>query len=130
MKIRTIVFTLVLLSNVYAEDNTRHFEVAKEHVLINLSITSPHEIAESVTDGLLMQQPQNKPFREVFIAFFEKIYTSDEYIDSYAKLYMNELSIEELEYANKVFSDPKIKSYMKKAPTINGKVYKNRTKDC
>ena len=117
MKIKVTIILLVLFTGAFA-DNSKHFKAAKEHVKINFTINSPHAMAESVTNGLLMQQPQNKPFKEVYISFFEKIYTSDELYNAITKIYVKNYSLEELEYANKVFSDPKLISYMKKTPII------------
>jgi len=117
MKIRIIVILLTLLSGAFADDS-KHFKAAKEHVKINFTINTPREMAESVTNGLLMQHQQNKPFKEVYISFFEKIYTSDELYNASAKIYKKHYSLEELEYANKIFSDPKLIAYMKKTPIV------------
>ena len=112
-----IVILGLIFSISMANDN-RHFEVAKEHVMIGFKVTSPEKLAESVTNGLLMRRPQNQPFKQVYIDFFVKIFSSDEYINQYAKLYMKYYTIEELEYVNKVYSNPKMLNYLRKMPSI------------
>lgn len=117
MKIKIIILLLILLSNVYAVDS-KHFLAAKKLVDVNFNINTPHEMAETITNGLLMQTPQNRPFKDVYIAFFEKMYSSQELHNEIARIYMHNYSLEELQYATKIFSDPKMIAYMKKSPKI------------
>lgn len=120
MKIRTILLVLVLISFVNAEEpnHTLHAKLAKDHVMINFKASTPKELAESLTNGLLMRQPTQRPFKDVYVDFFVKIFTSEDYIERMAEVYMKHYSIKELAYANKVFADPKMISYLKKQAAV------------
>lgn len=117
MKLRLILVLLILSSFVKAElSHTLHAKLAKEHVMITFKATLPKELAESVTNGLLMRHPTQRPFKGVYVDFFVKIFTSEEYIDGLVKIYMKHYTIKELAYVNKVYDDPKMISYLKKQP--------------
>jgi len=119
VKLRTILLLLALSSFVNAEfSHTLHAKLAKEHVMINFKATSPKELAESITTGLLMRQPTQRPFKNVYVDFFVKIFTSEEYLEGLAKVYRKHYSIKELAYVNKVYDDPKMISYLKKQPKV------------
>ena len=55
------------------------------------------------------------------MSFFIKILSSEEYKEGLAKIYQETYTLEELEYANQVFSDPRLTSYFRKSPAIFGK---------
>lgn len=119
MKIRTILLVLSLMSCAHAGANdTLHLKLAKDHVMINFKTSTPKEMAESLTNGLLMRNPTQRPFKDVYVDFFVKLFESKEYIEEMAKVYMKHYSIKELAYVNKIYTDPKMLDYLKKQPIV------------
>lgn len=123
MNIRTLVIIIALLSVAHSKEDI-HYRLAKEFVKININVATAHEMGENLTNGLLTNNPQLKPYKEVYISVFKKIFTSNEYINANAKMYMKNFSVDELKYLNKVFSDPKMMPYIKKLPVIAGESMK------
>ena len=119
MKLRTILLLLAITTFVNAKpSHTLHAKLAKDHVMINFKTNTSKEMAESLTNGLLMRDPTQRPFKDVYVDFFVKLFESEEYIDDMAKVYMKHYSIKELAYVNKVYSDPKMLDYLKKQPMV------------
>lgn len=123
MHIRILVITIALLSIAHSKEDI-HYQLAKEFVEININVETAHELGENLTDALLMNTPQLKPYKDIYISLFKKIFTSNEYVNANTKMYMKNFSVDELKYLNKVFSDPKMIPYIKKIPVIAGESMK------
>jgi hypothetical protein len=116
MKLRLGIMLLVLFTNVVADD--KHYQLAHEHVLLAKDIYTPIDLAEGAADALVISKPQLLPYKEIFVSFYLKLLTSDEYIDAITRLYMENFSVDELEYINNIYKDPRMKSYLKKQPLV------------
>ncbi len=116
MKLLNILFLSLCISSAFASDNL--YKAARKHVELIQNISSTDEMAESMVNGIFMSKPQLRPFKYEFTSFFKKILSSEEYKEGQTRIYMDIFTLEELEYANKAFSDPRLASYMKKAPLV------------